>query len=63
MKEKDKLVKQLNVFEKDKEEFESRKEEFFQKRDTDEELLDLQKQEIAKLKHMVGFKMFLLFPR
>ena len=41
------------MWEKEKDEFEARRNEFFQKRDTSEELLDLQNQEIAKLKHMV----------
>jgi len=51
--ENKKLTDEVAVFQSEKEEFESRRREFYLKRDSEEEVIDLQRQEIAKLKHML----------
>jgi len=51
--ENEKLTNLVAIFENEKMEFESRRREFYLKRDSEEEVVDLQRQEIAKLKHML----------
>nr|CAB3250165.1 golgin subfamily A member 1-like [Phallusia mammillata] len=51
--ENERLKSALDDWEKQKEEFNQTKTEFYEKRDNSEELHDLQRQEMAKLKHML----------
>ena len=58
LQENETLKQQIEVFESEKSDFDHQKKEFYEKRDNKEELHDLQKQELAKLKHMVRVNVF-----
>ena len=51
--ENEELKRRIEMWESERNDFDHQKKEFYEKRDNSEELQDLQKQELAKLKHMV----------